>query len=37
MNKIMFKGVMPALTTPFDAEERLIKGSVEKQMDRCYA
>lgn len=37
MNKIMFKGVMPALTTPFDTEERLIKGSVEKQMDRCYA
>ena len=37
MNKILFKGIMPALPTPFDENERLIRPTVEKLLDFEYA
>lgn len=37
MNKIQFKGIFPALPTPFDSEERLIAPTVKKLMDFQYA
>lgn len=37
MEKIQFRGIMPALITPFDEEERLIVPSVKKLMDYEYA
>jgi len=37
MNKILLKGIMPALITPFDENEKLIKPTVKKLLDFEYA
>ena len=37
MNKIQLKGIMPALVTPFDENEKLIKPTVKKLLDFEYA
>lgn len=36
MNKILFKGIMPAMPTPIDENERLIAPTVKKLMDYQY-
>lgn len=35
-DKSLFSGIMPALLTPYDEHQRLIKPTVQKIMDRCY-
>lgn len=37
MEKILFKGIMPALPTPVDSSEKLKKGVIEQLMDFDYA